>query len=108
MCCIIYFIILMSNCNNYKNKRSNEYNNELSNTKNTEYDKLFQLNSCIQKTILYRVNNLNIDAIENSSNKHETMKKLNTKTKDIFNYNLSYVIFKLSIFIVLFYYYRIL
>ena len=105
----------MSICNNYENKTSNEYNNDLGTLKNTDYEKLHQLNSCIQKSILHKISNMDLDnPIEKTidkpieKNKENTIKKLNEKTLNIFNYNISYILFKLSIFIVLFYYYRIL
>ena len=102
----------MSTCNNYENKTSNEYNNDLTTLKNTDYEKLHQLNSCIQKSILHKISNMDLDKpIDKTIDKNKesnTIKKLNEKTLNIFNYNISYILFKLSIFIVLFYYYRLL
>ena len=78
------------------NKTSSEY------TKDLDTEDLQILNTCIQKSIDYKLNNLvtrdESNYIKNEKKDSLTFSSMNNNTLAIYTHNFYYIIFKLSIF----------
>ena len=79
------------------NKTSSEY------TKDLDTEDLQILNTCIQKSIDYKLNNLvtrdESNYIKNEKKDSLTFSSMNNNTLSIYTHNFYYIIFKLSIFL---------
>jgi len=79
------------------NKTSREY------TKDLDTEDLQILNTCIQKSIDYKLNNLvtrdESNYIKNEKKDSLTFSSMNNNTLAIYTHNFYYIIFKLSIFL---------
>jgi|TARA_B110000971_G_C19916670_1_gene457137 hypothetical protein len=79
------------------NKTSSEY------TKDLDTEDLQILNTCIQKSIDYKLNNLvtrdESNYIKNEKKDSLTFSSMNNNTLAIYTHNFYYIIFKLSIFL---------
>mgnify|MGYP000492293894 CR=1 FL=1 len=81
------------------NKKSSNYLTLLSNTNN--YQDLIDLNNCVQQSINYKLSLMMKQDNNNTSNDSFSMKELNENTQNLYNTNFLYIIFKLSIFLIL-------
>tara|TARA_B100001063_G_C16363996_1_gene357422 strand:- start:60 stop:350 length:291 start_codon:yes stop_codon:yes gene_type:complete len=87
----------MSKCD--VNKKSGNYFTLLSNSK--DYQDLVDLNNCVQESINYKLSLMMQQDNKNTHNNSFSMKELNENTQKIYNTNFIYIIFKLSIFLIL-------
>ena len=87
----------MSKCD--LNKKSGNYITLLSNT--DDYQDLVDLNNCLQESINYKLLLMMQQDNKNPYNDSFSMKELNENTQKLYNTNFVYIIFKLSIFLIL-------
>lgn len=87
----------MSKCD--LNKKSGNYFTLLSNT--NDYQELVDLNNCVQESINYKLLLMMQQDNKNPYNDSFSMKELNENTQKLYNKNFVYIIFKLSIFLIL-------
>lgn len=87
----------MSKCD--LNKKSGNYFTLLSNT--NDYQELVDLNNCLQESINYKLLLMMQQDNKNPYNDSFSMKELNENTQKLYNTNFVYIIFKLSIFLIL-------
>lgn len=87
----------MSKCD--LNKKSGNYFTLLSNT--NDYQELVDLNNCVQESINYKLLLMMQQDNKNPYNDSFSMKELNENTQKLYNTNFVYIIFKLSIFLIL-------
>lgn len=87
----------MSKCD--LNKKSGNYFTLLSNT--DDYQDLVDLNNCVQESINYKLLLMMQQDNKNPHNDSFSMKELNENTQKLYNTNFVYIIFKLSIFLIL-------
>ena len=95
------------------NKTSRDYKRLLKQTMKQPRINLYPLNNCIQKSIDHKLKILSdkedsVNYIKNEKKDYLTFSSMNDKTLSIYENNFYYIIFKLSIFIIIFRLYYLL